>query len=766
MAIVSGKITINDILYLEVDSDPSTGLGTDAPIGSHANANDGSGEYYKFGLGNTDWQLQGGPGATGATGATGSPATPGTAAQGEIYFDDNVTTQTLTLQNTYYKITPTAWVAGTNNGFTPIIPSQEIQCGVAGTYLVVAQGDIQAANNEVIEFAIYVNGIHQNNLESYLTGRGGSQHLTFGCNGFLVLVPTDIVDLRVKCSSSAGQVILVTHCNLSLQASAGATGATGATGSGGLISVTYAQLTALIGANGLVTGQEYLLTDFATRHEIPNVSPVVVNTGTTEPLIIKANSVNTIYANAISTLFPKDELLYEVVDTSTAGGNKGRIYYRKDTIKNNSTWYDWRVVLFRRWETFAASGVFAVMLDNGEAFQDLFTFNNSATASGCYSNSIGSIGDIASFPNQLNNIVFNCVAKNNTFGKDCANCNFITFFGAECFNNVFGDTFSSNYVYGACGYNQFGQQCNQNTFNGDVNYNNIGAFFSTNTIALIFSNNVIDDSFYFNSISSDFIGNKIGGNCQLNSFGGNASFNIIGSNFISNTLNSNFDQNIISDGFSGNDLGSFVSNTVDSTFNGNTVTGACNFHYNSIGDSFSGNFITGNSEFQFNKIGTNCNTNSFDVTTLPFEYNSVGDSFSSNTLSGTFQRNTISSSFTGNVCNGVFTYNFIGVGMNANTIGSGFSNNTVGNSFSTNNIGIDCQDNSFGNNNQSLILNDNFNNNNISHDFVSVDLSTATLVYSITPKYTKNILRMNDGIFILSYIDSGTISMQFATPNS
>lgn len=43
MATIIGKITINNILYLEVDSKPSTGGGTSAPIGSHANAVDGSG---------------------------------------------------------------------------------------------------------------------------------------------------------------------------------------------------------------------------------------------------------------------------------------------------------------------------------------------------------------------------------------------------------------------------------------------------------------------------------------------------------------------------------------------------------------------------------------------------------------------------------------------------------------------------------------------------------------------------------------------------
>lgn len=55
MANVLGIQTVNNVEVLEVDSDPSLGLGTPAPVGTLALANDGSGTYYKFGALDTDW---------------------------------------------------------------------------------------------------------------------------------------------------------------------------------------------------------------------------------------------------------------------------------------------------------------------------------------------------------------------------------------------------------------------------------------------------------------------------------------------------------------------------------------------------------------------------------------------------------------------------------------------------------------------------------------------------------------------------------------
>jgi hypothetical protein len=67
MAVKLGVITINGVLAISCDTDPSTGIGLIAPIGSFASAFDGSGFYYKSGVGNTNWSL-----ASGATSVNGT----------------------------------------------------------------------------------------------------------------------------------------------------------------------------------------------------------------------------------------------------------------------------------------------------------------------------------------------------------------------------------------------------------------------------------------------------------------------------------------------------------------------------------------------------------------------------------------------------------------------------------------------------------------------------------------------------------------------
>jgi len=402
---------------------------------------------------------------------------------------------------------------------------------------------------------------------------------------------------------------------------------------GGIISVTYAQLTSLIGASGLIVGQNYLLTDFATRHEIPlsaiaevfatstlleqiipstgtsvqigarnydfdgtdwsnqddgfihptvedainadfsaeataifdgidtydltaviggvagnsivttvtppqvgfsfpsgtltggaDAIPNVVNTGSIEPLMLVANSTTTIDTNVISTLFGQDKLLYEVVDSTTAGGDTGRIYYRQD-FNSNSTWYDWRVVLFRRWESAPLSGIYDQVFDNGGLFQDFFTFNNSAVALNCYNNVIGRASPSNIYVTDgLNNCVFNCPFYNVTTGLE-----FIwnTFIGDAFRDTTVGDNCNSN-IIGAGFFNKIGDNFQSNTIitGGSVNA------FRDNVIQNSFTNNTIDCLSFENNI----IGSNVAGLNIINA--GKFQKNIIASGFASANLSS------------------------------------------------------------------------------------------------------------------------------------------------------------------------------------------------------------------------------------
>lgn len=94
-----------------------------------------------------------------------------------------------------------------------------------------------------------------------------------------------------------------------------------------VIDITYADLVTAIGASGLVEGQLYKITDFATVHWMVDVtsgvegivysyildgdSDKIIHTGANEPIVVLATSVNTLSPEAYSTLHPTDVLKYD-----------------------------------------------------------------------------------------------------------------------------------------------------------------------------------------------------------------------------------------------------------------------------------------------------------------------------------------------------------------------------------------------------------------------------------------------------------------------
>lgn len=154
--------------------------------------------------------------------------------------------------------------------------------------------------------------------------------------------------------------------------------------SGGTVkdkNVTYLELKDLCDNSGLKVGQRYCITNFRTRHLIPNT--VSYNVGVTEPLVVIAVSVDALDKLAESGLYPQDILYYELEDSSGEGGDRGRIYFRHDTKLNISMWEDWRNIKYRRWQT-GPGGDYTVLTANGEAYVDRYMFNNSQLAESCY----------------------------------------------------------------------------------------------------------------------------------------------------------------------------------------------------------------------------------------------------------------------------------------------------------------------------------------------------------------------------------------------
>lgn len=259
------------------------------------------------------------------------------------------------------------------------------------------------------------------------------------------------------------------------------------------LSITYAEILELETASKLVVNRKYLITDFETVHTIVNTSDT--NTGSVEPLIVTAVDVNKLSKLAVSTVYPQDIIHYTTDNSALTGATKGVIYYREDTITNDSAWYDWRVVLFRRWEDASGSGVFTVLTDNTFAFQDFLTGLNGDS----------SIGKPAA-GQQLNNTIaisgffytkIGNLCQDNTFAADVTECNI----GDECQNNTVLGSFTNNIITAIFTGNIFGINCSANTLHG------------------LFQNNVIGNGFLLNFSNCDFSNNAGTWNdCRNNTF--------------------------------------------------------------------------------------------------------------------------------------------------------------------------------------------------------------------------------------------------------
>src|SRR5436190_413250 len=130
---------------------------------------------------------------------------------------------------------------------------------------------------------------------------------------------------------------------------------------------TYANIATLKNNGKLIQGQFYKITDNQTIHTIPNTTALNVQ-GTVyanaaswtknlsegvEELILLAVTSSAFAPVVYSPLFPQDIIQFDFNNVLCEDGiteRRGKITYRKDTIKGLETYYDWRDVKFRRWK--------------------------------------------------------------------------------------------------------------------------------------------------------------------------------------------------------------------------------------------------------------------------------------------------------------------------------------------------------------------------------------------------------------------------------
>lgn len=460
--------------------------------------------------------------------------------------------------------------------------------------------------------------------------------------------------------------------------------------------VTHAELVTLVDTEALEEGANYLITDFQTIYVQPDFNANgsqkaytidSVKTGTIEPLLVKATSNSTISHEAKSILFPDDtiEYLHEVELFTINPGlltqfgvfTKGKIIRRKDRVGNDIP-FDFRQVMFKRYETAPASGLFHIYNDNGNSFQEYYIYalydsaNPYAYEAKFRNNRIAHYGNPSANTSADNiwriNTVFlgddNSDIHSNAIGITCRNNTILSI----SFGVTIGDGFTGN-IINQIFESQFGNWCDGNTI-GIIDSCTISNYFESNQ-------------------GKNLFGSTFSAYCGFNDFGNSVSLRT-GLNFYNNIImqsrHDTFGNNCYNNTFSDFNIENGVVGTTPFNFN---FPGF--FDHQSLGNTFGDN--TGDNLFGFGMTNNIINND--------FGYlggNVVSDNFKNNVIGTDTYSNTFYSSCKDNIINNGFSNNTVGEFFGENKIGNFFSNNDIGDAFYLNTIGSYFQNNTIGHN--------------------------------------------------------------------
>ena len=234
------------------------------------------------------------------------------------------------------------------------------------------------------------------------------------------------------------------------------------------IEIVHADLLSFQQNNQLLSGQRYKITDFRTYHLIPNTTDY--NEGLIEALIVTAISNNKLDYKVESEEYSKDIIHYELVDSTIQGGDRGRIYYREDTINRIKFSEDFRNTKYRLWNTqLDGLGHYSEFSDNGNPYNDYSSINFSLDPH-----------DVEVIK-PLSRIVMQEGSHH-------------VFFGPGCYDNVFC-------INGAARIHME-SECYNNKFMNGASYINFG----TRCIDIISEGNLYDIEMLFHCVGAHFIG--------------------------------------------------------------------------------------------------------------------------------------------------------------------------------------------------------------------------------------------------------------------
>jgi hypothetical protein len=310
--------------------------------------------------------------------------------------------------------------------------------------------------------------------------------------------------------------------------------------------IVFSQLETLISTSQLIAGSWYKITDFQTAHYIQfsdSIGDEEIHTGAIEPMLVQAVSSSELATEIWSTVYPTDKITWKPIFNdrdydAVLGQSTGVITSRYDTLLKLYRDYDWRNVIFRRWETVSGSGDYNNYTDTGFAFQDFPPFYLILDNFDTFDVSVGSglEGGQSNLglPYQLDNVVFQsqCAVSKVSVG---ATSTFQEIFTVNNIDILIDQLCQYEFTNNNIKYvlsNQFDGEVRDNTLMelaenviSGVFFDNIGASFVENNIdGQVSSNNLVEvaeniiSGGFFNNIGTIFLENNIDGNFINNNF--------------------------------------------------------------------------------------------------------------------------------------------------------------------------------------------------------------------------------------------------------
>lgn len=492
--------------------------------------------------------------------------------------------------------------------------------------------------------------------------------------------------------------------------------------------VTYEDLLTAASNETLVPGRHYCITDFATKHLIPETN--VINTGAVEPLICQAISTRELNGKVYSATYPFDTILYDLNDGEAEDvdgtGRTGKIIYRKDPINNLETWYDFRAVKFRRWQidgTGMATWTFSTSYSKGQIAYYSGSIYKALSNHTSSSNFYTDLGDRKWCPiiSATSNYVAwktsmtdfgNTVIANSSFYSD------VLTFDNGCTNISVGKNSTQPYnnivFMGGMSGHSIGKDCKNMTFYGSAISNTIGErcqgmlFFndgSYNTVENDSSGIIICNSSRYNLIKQNVLQVFLAGGATMNvfdqgcqnnfannsasrnEFKRNTTYNYTDNSSSDNVFGVNSSNNIVINGATGNQIGSLSNNS--SGANNNFISYSA--YGNLLSDGCSNNSITYSANN--NRMMEGCSNNIF---TYSATANTLDINCSNNTFTYNSANNSLGSGSGYNSFDNA-SHNSIGRSSSNNTFRPNAHGNSIGNKSDYNTLGINAIGNRIGN---------------------------------------------------------------------